>query len=87
MKKLIRKLIVVCTTSIMITVAITSSVTAAYFPPSDEYDYSYEYGGNLPTARKDVTGYIYRYYNGRDQRRLWSFTRGIWLESSWSYIN
>jgi len=85
MKKLVRKIIIVFASSIMIIVSVPSLVMADYFPTNEKYEY-YHDEIPAPTTRKEITEYVYREYNGRIQRRLWSRTRGIWIESNWSYI-
>lgn len=38
------------------------------------------------SSRKEEIGYVYRFVNGVEQRRLWSYTRGVWLESEWQNV-
>jgi len=35
-------------------------------------------------ARAESTGYIYTSVNGVMYKRLWSYSRGCWLEPAWS---
>ena len=35
-------------------------------------------------TRAEETMWYFRVYNGRNQKRLWSITRGIWL-TEWAY--
>lgn len=35
-------------------------------------------------TRAEVTGYLYRVVNGVLEKRLWSYTRGVWVDSHWS---
>jgi len=34
--------------------------------------------------RRNITGYIYKIYNGRQWKRLWSYTYNKWVDSYWS---
>lgn len=38
------------------------------------------------SPRKEEIGYIYRIVDGVEQRRLWSYTRGVWLEPEWKNV-
>ncbi len=36
--------------------------------------------------RGNVTGYIYKIYNGRQWKRLWSYTYNRWEEPKWTLV-
>ncbi len=36
------------------------------------------------SARAESTGYIYKEIDGVMYRRLWSYTRGCWIDPMWS---
>jgi len=80
MKKFISKFVVACVLVINI---VPNSVEAAYLPPDEGYEYSYESSESSPLARKDVVGYVFRTSNGVKQKRLWSYTRGVWVDAYW----
>lgn len=45
---------------------------------------NFEYlGASEITPRAEITGYIYRVYNGEYQKRLWSYTRNCWIDKAW----
>lgn len=34
--------------------------------------------------RGNITGYIFKIYNGRQWKRLWSYTYNKWIDKDWS---
>ncbi len=50
-----------------------------------------EQNNNIPTetnqsisARAESTGYIYKEMGGIMYKRLWSYTRGCWIDPTWT---
>ncbi len=41
-------------------------------------------GETTITPRGEVTGYRYKYINGRKYKRLWSYTGGYWIDPYWT---
>ena len=41
-------------------------------------------GETTITPRGEVTGYRYKYINGRKYRWLWSYTGGYWIDPYWT---
>lgn len=38
------------------------------------------------STRMEQTGYLYKLMNGRQYRRLWSYTYSRWLEPDWTLV-
>lgn len=36
------------------------------------------------SPRGNITGYIYKIYNGRQWKRLWSYTYNKWVDPEWT---
>ncbi len=43
-------------------------------------------GGNVAQPMKEVTGYKYKWVDGIQYRRLWSYTYERWVDDHWSPV-
>ena len=82
MKKSFSKFLFTCTVATMI----------VGFMPNITYAAEYTLGRDVIhseseiSARAEVRGYILRVVDGVTQKRLWSYTRGVWLEPGWTNL-
>lgn len=71
----VRRILCVC--FVLLAMMLSFAVSAAPVIPAD--DNSVESETSAVSPRAEETQWVYRVYEGRLQKRLWSYTRGIWL--------
>lgn len=40
----------------------------------------------IALERAEQTGYIYKIMNGKQYKRLWSYTYGRWIDDDWTLV-
>ena len=73
--------------SLAATMVISVNSTAYATQPAPTIDVSSvisSYSDDTISPHRDEIGYRYRVTNGVLEKRLWNYTKGIWLEDAWS---
>lgn len=81
--KILSKILLLCVfiLSINMMVSVASAQELSAFEVIDES--AITEGEKTISPRGEVTGYKYMTVNGVTYRRLWSYTRGCWIDDRW----
>lgn len=84
-KNFINKKIFLLSIMILNTLISSNTIHASKESIQSTVDYSNIFNEQIKPNSYDDVRWYYRIVNGREQRRLWSFTAGEWL-TDWEFI-